>query len=194
MPKRSERTKRLSQSMVASPVSVDVVATRPSKSRIPRPAPPPEPESGTWLELGHRDLQNTFSRSLIRIDIVEGRLACTGVHLEANGELAGADLRAFPVAAITPMAAAIAQSVNDRLKDVSVSTAKPAGRKGYDEKHYAKVAQMYRQALLVAPKRPIAWMTDRYEDLEDPPSEATVRRWVRHIRRDLPHLLEGEQP
>lgn len=202
MPRKSDRAKRLSQYLVGNEVDVRIdyvlgdkyVKGGPNQFINRLPGDPPDPPAvSRWIELRHPDLRESFTRALMRTEVVNGRLTCTGIHLETNAELTGADVRAFPIAAVTPLAATFAKAVNEELRDAPISEAKAMGRRGYEASHYEDVAKLYKQALLREPGKPIWWMTKQYaqdEKRKDPPSDDTVRRWVREVRNNRPELLE----
>jgi hypothetical protein len=52
------------------------------------------------------------------------------------------------------------------------------GSRGYDMEHWQRVAELWRQAQLVAPRTPVMWIAR-----EVGRSEATVGRWLRTLRK-----------
>jgi len=114
----------------------------------------------------------------LRIGRVQGRLACTGLHLEAaqDGELTARDLRELHLPDLLTRFAWSRDRVEARPATRLERPGHP-GPRGHSREHFEQVAALYREALEADPYRPVAWMRGRLDA-----SPATLRRWIQRAR------------
>lgn len=127
----------------------------------------------------------------------DGRLVVTGLllapALDGGEEVTARDLRRVALGAITqdanrylrggdeadPLVAAITKHYAHQLvwdvADESTGPPRRPGRRGWDDEHYRRIADLYRQALADEHTRraPVRFISER-----EYVSEPTVRRWV----------------
>lgn len=116
----------------------------------------------------------------------DGRLVCTGLIAGAlgDGEVSATSLREIPLGEILSDLASLGRIKDPALRwlfsptgvtDVTRLVAR--GPRGLPIDHFKRVAAKYREALVRAPKRPVAWLA---EQMHAP--EPTVRRWLQRCR------------
>lgn len=138
--------------------------------------------TGDWYAVGHPGIEEEFGRVLVRLGDEQGRTVCTGLVIDSDGAIEATSLRDLPLPSIVSFLAEIHRMVDapafTELEDA------PAGRPTYTEQHYREVADAYRAGLQARPGAPVRWIIDRHlAQMQHPPSEATVRRWVRTARQ-----------
>jgi hypothetical protein len=160
------------------------------------PAPLPHPLAGPFIRLGRHDpplaMQIGFEP--------DGRLICTGLligwQIDAIGDPAQADPAARKeltaralrdirlgelLADYAPLAADGSDPNPSRSRDASpipnwllqtVPRPPHPGPKGYDDNHYKRVAQLYKAALVDAPRAPMVRLAEQLQC-----GNATAYRW-----------------
>jgi hypothetical protein len=159
------------------------------------PTPPHKVATGSrrdghvWIEVHHDDLP---FRTLLRMQRRADEIVCTGIHIELESPstvssrtaIESRDLRKLPLASMAWHLAS-----HDALRPVTRPSKAPPierrrGRVGYGDAHHRRVLDDYLAARAERPHAPIKRLTEHYEStVEPPPSEATVRRWVRRARK-----------
>lgn len=109
-----------------------------------------------------------------------------GGYFASPAEVTSRALRAIPVAELIGRAvmdhkapaqhSAVRDLVLGRLPD-SGGVRRSPGPKGHPDEHFRMVAEMYRQALQAAPRRPVVWMTEQLNA-----DRTTVARWIQRAR------------
>jgi hypothetical protein len=130
---------------------------------------------GSWLRVEDPDLPRPV---YVRIAVADdGRRVCTGLILNSTPEreLTARELRKIPLAAILEKLM-LPQSPQLRgILEQQKASRSRAGRQGYPDDHYRRVADAYRRAKRAEPpSSPIKALETEFHV-----SEPTVHRWLR---------------